>query len=278
MFEGKTPLTLKFDGIDNLVQKCYYYFEYRSNQEKKRKRSVLIDDQNDELIDKAFKSRLITKLGFSGSSDYDMSLFGDNFSESWSMTKENLEKQFSDSKVLNHLKSILDTLDASDRKKVKISDQVLDAADKHGFCLTHYFCFFGFYDCLLYLKANSVDFGKKARDWISPLHIAINGNDQRVVDLLLLGKHQAEADDGLLDFSLIKANKERIEKFLRKVSLNESLSNSAVSGLPSVDGYPLPEDEEEEQFFSNMFSLLSTDQASEKVIHALANHPPVGSF
>lgn len=129
------------------------------------------------------------------------------------------------------------------------------------------------------MKDNQVDFNKKARDWISPLHIAINGNDQRIVDLLLSGKLDEAGEDGLLDFSLIKANKERIEKFLRKVSLNESLSNSAMSGLPSVEGYPSAEDEEEEQFLSNMYSLLSTEQASDKVINALANQSRrVGAF
>lgn len=123
LYEGKTPLTLKMDNVAILVHKAHYYFEYRNKEQKKRKRSVMVDDSNDELIDKAFKSRLITKLGFSGSSDYDMSLFGDNFSDTWSMTKENLEKDFSDSRTLKHLKEVLDKLDTTNRKKV-VFDQI----------------------------------------------------------------------------------------------------------------------------------------------------------
>lgn len=121
MFEGKTPLVVTFDGVDNLVQSTNYYFEYRCNEEKsKKKRSIMIDDTNDELIDKAFKSRLIQKLGFSCSSDYDMSLFGDNFSDTWSVTKQNLEKCFTDENVLQYLKNSLDKLEMSIRKTVSI--------------------------------------------------------------------------------------------------------------------------------------------------------------
>ena len=122
MFEGKTPLTIKFDGVDRVLQPVHYYFEYRANLEKKtRKRSILIEDGNDELIDKAFKSRLIQKLGFSGSSDYDMCLFGDNFSDTWSNAKENLEKCFTDDTVLKYLKDALDPLEQSVRKIVYLN-------------------------------------------------------------------------------------------------------------------------------------------------------------
>ena len=40
-----------------------------------------------------------------------------------------------------------------------------------------------------------------------------------------------------------------------------------------MEGYPSPEDEEEEEFLSNMYSLLSSDQTSEHVISALAHQP-----
>ena len=119
LFEGKTPLALRIEGEDSLLHQAHYYFEYRCNADKKkRKRSAMVDDGSDELIDKAFKSRLIQKLGFGSSSDYDASLFGDNLSDSWSVSKDNLERSFTDQAVLEYMKKTLDKLDAANRKTV----------------------------------------------------------------------------------------------------------------------------------------------------------------
>lgn len=74
--------------------------------------------ENDEIIDKAFKSRLIHKLGFEGCPDYDMSLFGDDFGESWSNFRDNLQNDFTDANVLHYLKSHLDCLASDDRTTV----------------------------------------------------------------------------------------------------------------------------------------------------------------
>lgn len=111
------------------------------------------------------------------------------------------------------------------------------------------------------------------------MHIAINGDDQRIVDMLLtVNKSTQLAKEAFkLDFDLIRENKDRIEKFLRKVSLNESLSNSAMSALPSVEDFR-SEDNEEEDFLKNMYSLLSSEQESDRVLHALANQPKVAKI
>lgn len=265
--EGKSPLFLHFDDQENEENTIICYFEYRSREEKKkRKRSFCISDENDEIIDKAFKSRLIDKLGFNGCPDYDLSLFGgDNYSETWSNFKDNVEQNFSDQAILDYLSMRLERLDPNTRKKV------LDSRDKYGFCFSHYFCFFDFYQCLIYLKDNQADLELKAKGWISPLHIAINSNDQRVIDLLLsMNQKTIDFEDACkIDFRLIRDNKERVEKFLRKVSLNESLSNSAVSALPSVEDYQ-SDDQNEEEFLKTMYSLLSNEHESESVLHALA--------
>lgn len=268
--EGKVPLLLRFEGFEDAAHSYICYFEYRTREEKlKRKRSFCITDDNDDLIDKAFKSRLIDKLGFNGCPDYDLSLFGgENYSDTWSNYKDCLETNFSDQAVVEYLKKRLDNVPIETRKKI------LDSKDKHGFCFCHYFCFFGFHQSLEYLKENQASFEIKAKGWISPLHIAINGNDQRIVDLLLSHQTVIRNEDigSKIDFRLIKDNKERIEKFLRKVSLNESLSNSAMSGLPSVDDYQ-SEDHEEEAFLKNIYSLLSNDHESEQLLHSLVQQP-----
>lgn len=113
-------MRLIFEGYGETVHAINYYFEYRENLEKKkRKRSFCVSEDNDEIIDKAFKSRLIQKLGFQGCPDYDMNLFGDDFGESWSNYKDNLEKDFSDSTVLDYLENILSSFDSEALLKVK---------------------------------------------------------------------------------------------------------------------------------------------------------------
>ena len=106
----------------------------------------------------------------------------------------------------------------------------------------------------------------KGRSGITPLHIAMTSNQAEVVEYLLsvvsLFEHDRQMAD--LDFRLIKENKERIEKFLRKISFNESLSNSAIS-TPSVgpaldeDDVNLIDDDERERETGFLLSLLSSD-------------------
>lgn len=80
-------------------------FEYKSEEERKRKRSIsVMDSENDEFIDKAFKSRLMNKLSFGGCSDLD--LFGDSGSDSWSCYKDKLASNLSDECVLQYLEEI----------------------------------------------------------------------------------------------------------------------------------------------------------------------------
>lgn len=126
---------------------------------------------------------------------------------------------------------------------------------------------------MVYLRDNEANFDTKAKNWISPLHIAINGDDQRIVDLILSMTTATHLDKGL-DFDLIRENKDKVEKFLRKITLHDSLSNSGMSALPSVGDFR-SDDLEEEEFFNNMYSLLSSEQESERVLEALANHPKV---
>lgn len=119
LYEGKTPLVLNFEGYESIVQNTVCYFEYRKEEQKKRKRSFCVTE-DDEIIDKAFKSRLIQKLGFEGSPDYDMSVFGDEFGESWSNYKDDLEKNFTDQSVLQYLKTQLSKISSDTRKAVHL--------------------------------------------------------------------------------------------------------------------------------------------------------------
>lgn len=142
----------------------------------------------------------------------------------------------------------------------------MNTKDKFDFALPHYLAYFGFLESLKYFQERGGHLDIKGRSGITPLHIAMTSNQAQVVQYLLstvnlLDKNRQVAD---LDFRLIKENKERIEKFLRKISFNESLSNSAIS-TPSVgpaiedDDINLIDDEERERETGFLLSLLSSD-------------------
>ena len=94
-------------------------FEYKEKNDSKRKRSIrLIDEQNEEIIDRAFKSRLINKLGFYGLEDDNMSIFGDNFQGTWeSDYKPQIESSFTDTTIQKYLQAATESA-PSDKLKL----------------------------------------------------------------------------------------------------------------------------------------------------------------
>lgn len=132
--------------------------------------------------------------------------------------------------------------------------------------MAHYLAYFGFLESLKYFREQGGQLDVKGRSGITAVHIAMTSNQAEVVEYLLsvvsLFEHDRQIAD--LDFRLIKENKERIEKFLRKISFNESLSNSAIS-TPSVgpaldeDDINLIDDDERERETGFLLSLLSSD-------------------
>lgn len=143
---------------------------------------------------------------------------------------------------------------------------MLNTKDKFDFTVAHYLAYFGFLESLKYFREQGGQLDVKGRSGITALHIAMTSNQAKVVEYLLsvvsLFEHDRQIAD--LDFRLIKENKERIEKFLRKISFNESLSNSAIS-TPSVgpaldeDDANLIDDDERERETGFLLSLLSSD-------------------
>lgn len=78
-------------------------------------------------------------------------------------------------------------------------------------------------------------------------------------------------EENPLNFELIREQKEKVEKFLRQISLNESISASrSVMSNPSVEGCNDELAEEEEHYLRQLFTLLSGE--NEKV--NLSKLPP----
>lgn len=208
------------------------------------------------MIDRAFKHRLISKLCFS-SPDSELQLFGDN-SDEWSVYKDELEAHLSDSAVHAYLEKVL--LSSPKDKQVRLLNQ----QDKFGFTLCHYFCYFGFVQSLGYLKEHGASLGVKAKGGLLPIHLAVAGTGSEVAQFLLSAENQREASPETIDFKVIEENKERIEKFLRKISLNESLNSSNLS-QPSV---PFDEEEEDDgELLKSLYTLLSAEPEPNRPSH-----------
>lgn len=122
-------------------------------------------------------------------------------------------------------------------------------------------------EALKFYQEHGGEIDTKGKSGITPLHIAMTSNRAETVEYILSVMTDLDRDrqQPHLDFGWIKENKERIEKFLRKISFNESLSNSAIS-TPSV-GPPFEddeingiEDEERERETGFLLSLLSSGE------------------
>jgi Ankyrin repeats (3 copies) len=144
---------------------------------------------------------------------------------------------------------------------------MLNSKDKFDFTLAHYLAYFGFLESMKFFYESGGQVDKKGKSGITPLHIAMTSNRAETVEYLLSLMAVEPADRAVsdLDFQIIKENKERIEKFLRKISFNESLSNSAISS-PSVgpglddEEIELIEEEARERETGFLLSLLTSDR------------------
>lgn len=72
-----------------------------------------------------------------------------------------------------------------------------------------------------------------------------------------------------IDFDLIQRQKDTVEKFLRQISLNESLSRSrslidALSESPSVQYSNKCDEEDDEEYIQHLYSLLSPSGDQQK--------------
>lgn len=149
----------------------------------------------------------------------------------------------------------------------------MNSADKYGFTLAHYFAYFNLMRCLKFGLAKGAELSVKAKGGVKPLHIALCCNHSEMARFIIDHSEEislnqgANLGSGSIDFKTIKENKDRVEKFLRKITLNESLSNSEVSKHPSVeirdchDPHDSSGEHSESELMKSLYTLL-TDQVA----------------
>ena len=108
----------------------------------------------------------------------------------------------------------------------------VEELDKHSFGLIHYLSKFGFVESILFLQKKNCTLDLIGKSEITPLHIALHYGYEELVELFI-ENNAVELGDEIhekFNISNLVKNKEKIEMFLRKLSLTQSISNSIITG------------------------------------------------
>ena len=240
--------------------RSFELFEYKKKKTHGKKKNVIQCESDDNIVDRAFKVRLIDRLNFmnevEGGNHSNLLEYSNKGDNNFSPNKDkmkNIVNKFDDEECLNAINTIVEGIkDSCGEDKVK---ELLDEPDQHGFYIIHYLTKLGFFESIKTVIKYGADINVKYNNSITPLHIAFSSKNKQLIEYLATDKLMKENlkyvdqkdDEGIntsndrdnvqnQNYTLMTLidNQELLEALLREVTLDKTLSYANANNTNSV--------------------------------------------